>query len=235
MRLVARAECVFCQSSDHIDTSVTHHPKVGIDTWGGKVVECVTCGSQWTTPVPSPVDYETMYRTRYDALSVGLPRWRERFPGLIFGSDSVVLEIGGALGGMKAVCSGAYHAWEFDDAATLTGLFDAATDEQIERARVLGITDIVALDCYEHVLDPRQFIVNCHRILAPGGLLYVAHGELKGQHEHGRRKGGRQAAHINCPSGAGMAAVLAGLFEVIKGDAGTCAEDRDAAWVMRRL
>lgn len=235
MQLIERPQCVFCSSGNHIKTQVVHHAKDGIDTWNATVLECLECGSQWSTPVPSAVDFERLYQHDYKGQASGLVRWHLRYGDRHFDSSRVVLEVGAGTVGIKSECDGRYHSWELGHGATFDGMFDAATEEQLERAVSLGVTDIVSIDCYEHVLNPRQFIINCARILTLGGMLYVVHGELKGKDETQRRRGLRQAPHINCPIGEGMASVLDGLFVVVKGTAGTCAEDRDPAWIMRRI
>lgn len=235
MKCYDRQACVFCSSEKTLETSVISFEKVGIAPWGQKTLECIDCGSQWSTPVPIIADFETMYRKRYAAQDAGLVRWRRTFPGKSFDQSRHVLEIGGGNVGIKNDCRGQYYTWEFNDAATFNGPFDSATEEQLFRARSLCITDIVTLDCFEHVLEPKTFIANCAKVLNTSGLLYLHHGELKGKDEVGRRAGRRQAAHINCPTGEGMESATRGLFKIIKGDAGTCASDRDASWILERL
>lgn len=225
MGTLDRNACVFCFSSSNFLTEILQIAKCGFDTWGGKTYECADCGSQWVSPVPSPSDLEKMYQNDYTSSANELTRWRNDY-GKKFGVDRVVLEIGAGKHGMKEDCEGKHYVWDLKKESDFNCLFDFANKELLLKVKALNITDIVALDCYEHVIDPVKFIKNCHFILKDNGFLYLKHGELK-SNDGTRRKGLRQSPHINCPSDNAMKILIKGMFK-FKGDA------KNPAWVLKK-
>lgn len=174
--------CFVCGADDH--------RPVGLDN-GYQIVRCRQCDFVYVHPRPNPTQLKAFYEKYYDP-DAEVPEVWEREMGEVFaqhaqwmhahiGKPGTALDIGSSFGHMlremeklgwdtvgvepspvaaahaRTILKGTVHTGPFEDVELADQTFDA----------------IVSLYVFEHVYDPRAFMVKVQRILKPGGIAII--------------------------------------------------------------
>jgi 2-polyprenyl-3-methyl-5-hydroxy-6-metoxy-1,4-benzoquinol methylase len=164
-----------------------------------KVYECVHCRLEQTTPRPSPAELKHLYETYYNfhgVTSERYVRWRERFFfsalnriwSWLDGDISFyrsrgtgrLLDIGCNEGrGLRIYSHNGFNVegLEFNEVAAASARqcgFTVHTCALEDFAAESPFDVAVLSNVLEHSLDPRRMLRDAHRILAPGGQVWIS-------------------------------------------------------------
>lgn len=189
--------CPACESAKHRER---------FEKAGFRYVTCDVCDTTYMTPRPTPAILEQYYRTSRnyafwarnifpasrEARSAGIACPRvdalEQFCVEHHVPRSLLVEVGAGDGAFSIEVQ---RRRLFDrvvvveptpslaDTCRRAGL--EVLEEPIERVPLDGGISVVAsFETIEHLFEPRTFLVRCHRLLVPRGLLYLTCPNVKG-------------------------------------------------------
>jgi SAM-dependent methyltransferase len=195
------ATCILCDGETHrvIEPDVRDNRFASPGEW--RILECTSCGLWQTDPVPTPEQLQALYERHYNfggegesgslwarlrALFLASPLYRA-----MLGFDGDVsfhtrrgkgrlLDVGCNEGRGLAIYAG--NGWTAEGLELNRVAADAARqkgfvvyDVDIARLRPSAPYDVVVLsNVLEHALHPRGMLGAIHRLLVPGGSLWIS-------------------------------------------------------------
>jgi hypothetical protein len=219
-----RDKCPCCHCTATKPTSVRLYNKANIYAeHGAQIVECVECNTQYVDVVPDHDRFIEQYSEEYYPVQTGgEKRFKDHFPGVSL-STSCVLEVGGGRTGVRAMAHDYFDVDISADTHWSSSMFDLFNDQDADLCRDLNIDTIVSCDCIEHVLYPDRFFDVAHKILRPGGVLYVQIGDFLDV----VRSSKRQSAHINALTLKSLKFMTENKFKIVNA--------RQSAFTFERL
>jgi len=214
MDFLERTDCPFCSSSlvEKTEKSFHRNKHANVKWCKSSIYKCKECFGMFANRVPTKEGFISSYSS-YAEQNYGLKRFVKAFPKKKnFDKNERVLEVGGGNKGISEICK-FYKSVEINSAGHYKMTFDDLSDDDFAKLEKESFQSIVTCDCIEHVLFPRSFFRNAHRILKKGDKMYMHFGEI---HSKGKIDNLKeiQFLHINIPTHLSVVEMSKKYFEI---------------------